>query len=63
MDTRLKQKQDLLKRQFAAMESALQSSQSQGQWLQGQLNSLKPQTANEPRASLKGRAVPGRLSG
>jgi flagellar hook-associated protein 2 len=40
MDTRLKQKQDLLKRQFAAMESALQSSQSQGQWLQGQLNSL-----------------------
>ena len=40
MDKRLQQKQDLLKRQFAAMESALQSSQSQGQWLAGQLNAL-----------------------
>lgn len=40
MDTTLAQKQDLLKKQFAAMETAIQSSQSQGQWLSGQLAAL-----------------------
>src|SRR5215212_2956419 len=38
MDQTLAKKQDVLKRQFAAMEAALQASQSQGQWLSGQLN-------------------------
>jgi flagellar hook-associated protein 2 len=40
MDQTLQQKQDLLKKQFAAMEAAMQSSQSQGQWLSGQLAAL-----------------------
>jgi len=40
MDQRLQQKQDMLKRQFAAMEKALQSSQSEGQWLAGQIAGL-----------------------
>jgi flagellar hook-associated protein 2 len=40
MDQTLQQKQDLLKSQFAAMEAALQASQSQGQWLSGQLAAL-----------------------
>jgi flagellar hook-associated protein 2 len=40
MDQTLQQKQDLLKSQFAAMEAALQKSQSQGQWLSGQLAAL-----------------------
>jgi flagellar capping protein FliD len=40
MDQSLQQKQDLLKSQFAAMEAAMQSSQSQGQWLSGQLAAL-----------------------
>jgi len=33
-------KQELLKRQFAAMESALASSQAQGSWLSGQIAAL-----------------------
>jgi flagellar hook-associated protein 2 len=41
MDEILAKKQDMLKQQFAAMEAALQSSQSQGQWLSGQLGALK----------------------
>jgi flagellar hook-associated protein 2 len=40
MDQTLQQKQDLLKSQFAAMEAAMQNSQSQGQWLSGQLAAL-----------------------
>ena len=40
MDQTLAAKQEGLKRQFAAMEAAMQSSQSQGQWLSGQLNAL-----------------------
>ena len=40
MDVQLKKKQDTLKTQFTAMESALQSSQAQGQWLSGQLGAL-----------------------
>jgi flagellar hook-associated protein 2 len=40
MDELLKRKQELLKRQFTAMESALARSQSQGQWLSGQLAAL-----------------------
>src|SRR3954454_14157247 len=40
MDQTLQKKQDLLKSQFAAMEAAMQSSQSQGQWLSGQLAAL-----------------------
>lgn len=40
MDLRLQQKQDMLKQQFAAMESALQQSQAQGQWLAGQIAGL-----------------------
>jgi flagellar hook-associated protein 2 len=40
MDQTLQQKQDLLKSQFAAMEAAMQASQSQGQWLSGQLAAL-----------------------
>jgi flagellar hook-associated protein 2 len=37
MDVSLKQKQDTLKAQFTAMETALQASQAQGQWLTGQI--------------------------
>lgn len=40
MDVLLNQKQETLKKQFAAMETALQASQSQGQWLSGQLAAL-----------------------
>jgi flagellar hook-associated protein 2 len=40
MDETLAKKQELLKSQFARMEAAMQSSQSQGQWLSGQLNAL-----------------------
>jgi flagellar hook-associated protein 2 len=40
MDVILKKKQDTLKMQFTAMESALQASQAQGQWLAGQINQL-----------------------
>jgi flagellar hook-associated protein 2 len=40
MDDLLKRKQELLKRQFTAMETALASSQAQGQWLSGQLAAL-----------------------
>ncbi len=40
MDDILSQKQALLKQQFAAMESAIQNSSSQGQWLSGQLAAL-----------------------
>jgi flagellar hook-associated protein 2 len=40
MDVLLQKKQDTLKAQFAAMESALQASQSQGQWLTTQLAQL-----------------------
>jgi flagellar hook-associated protein 2 len=41
MDILLKKKEDTLKTQFTAMESALQASQAQGQWLAGQLASLQ----------------------
>ncbi|GAC1322124.1 MAG: hypothetical protein NVSMB25_16880 [Thermoleophilaceae bacterium] len=40
MEVRLTLKQNTLKRQFAAMESAIQASQAQGQWLAGQLAGL-----------------------
>jgi flagellar hook-associated protein 2 len=40
MDVLLTKKQDTLKAQFAAMETALQQSQAQGQWLSGQLAGL-----------------------
>jgi flagellar hook-associated protein 2 len=40
MDVQLQQKQDLLTRQFTNMETALTQSQSEGQWLQGQLAGL-----------------------
>jgi flagellar hook-associated protein 2 len=40
MDDLLAQKQSLLKSQFTAMETAMQASQSQGQWLTGQLAAL-----------------------
>jgi flagellar hook-associated protein 2 len=40
MDVLLNKKQDTLKAQFTAMETALQASQAQGQWLAGQLASL-----------------------
>jgi flagellar hook-associated protein 2 len=44
MDVLLTQKQATLKAQFTAMETALQASQAQGQWLTGQINSLpRPQ--------------------
>jgi flagellar hook-associated protein 2 len=39
-NTRLDQTQARLKAQFAAMETALQNSQAQQAWLQGQINSL-----------------------
>src|SRR4051812_48465258 len=40
MDVLLQKKQDTLKAQFTAMETALQQSQAQGQWLSGQLAGL-----------------------
>jgi flagellar hook-associated protein 2 len=40
MDEILAKKQETLKQQFTAMESAIQNSSSQGQWLSGQLASL-----------------------
>ena len=40
MDLSLARKQEMLKKQFAAMETALAASQSQGQWLSGQLAAL-----------------------
>jgi flagellar hook-associated protein 2 len=40
MDIILAQKQDTLKAQFTAMETAMQKSQAQGQWLAGQLAGL-----------------------
>jgi flagellar hook-associated protein 2 len=40
MDVTLTKKQETLKAQFTAMESALQASQAQGQWLSGQLAGL-----------------------
>src|SRR4051812_19889698 len=40
MDVLLQKKQDTLKAQFTAMETALQQSQAQGQWLAGQLAAL-----------------------
>ena len=40
MDELLQKKQDMLKQQFAAMETALSQSQAQGQWLAGQLAGL-----------------------
>jgi flagellar hook-associated protein 2 len=41
MDVLLQQKQNTLKSQFTAMETALQKSQSQGQWLAGQIAGLQ----------------------
>lgn len=41
MDRRLSQKQDLMKRQFAAMEQAIQAGHSQSQWLSAQLVRLQ----------------------
>jgi flagellar hook-associated protein 2 len=41
-DTRLQAREKLLKAQFAAMELALQASQTQQAWLTGQLASLNP---------------------
>jgi flagellar hook-associated protein 2 len=40
LNSRLDAREKHLKAQFAAMESALQSSQTQGAWLQGQLSAL-----------------------
>src|SRR4051794_23571752 len=40
MDEILAKKQETLKQQFTAMESAIQNSSSQGQWLSGQLAAL-----------------------
>ena len=40
MEDAITRKQEMLKRQFAAMESALASSQAQGNWLAGQINAL-----------------------
>ena len=40
MDVLLQNKQDTLKAQFTAMETALQQSQAQGQWLAGQIAGL-----------------------
>jgi flagellar hook-associated protein 2 len=40
MQVLLDKKQETLKAQFTAMETALQASQAQGQWLAGQLNAL-----------------------
>jgi flagellar capping protein FliD len=45
MDVLLTKKQGTLKAQFTAMETALQASQAQGQWLTGQLTALN----NAPR--------------
>jgi flagellar hook-associated protein 2 len=44
MDVLLTKKQQTLKAQFTAMETALQASQAQGQWLSGQLAALSPTT-------------------
>jgi flagellar hook-associated protein 2 len=41
MDDRLKLKEQTLRAQFTAMETALSQSQTQGQWLSGQLASLQ----------------------
>ncbi len=41
MDVILTQKQKTLKSQFTAMETALQASQAQGQWLAGQISKLR----------------------
>jgi flagellar hook-associated protein 2 len=40
MEDAIARKQEMLKRQFAAMETALSSSQAQGNWLAGQINAL-----------------------
>jgi flagellar hook-associated protein 2 len=40
MDVLLNNKQETLKQQFTAMETALQASQAQGQWLAGQIAKL-----------------------
>lgn len=40
MEDAIARKQEMLKRQFAAMETALASSQAQGNWLAGQINAL-----------------------
>ena len=40
MDVLLQNKQDTLQQQFTAMETALQQSQAQGQWLAGQIAGL-----------------------
>jgi len=40
LDRRLQLKQDRLKQQYAAMETALSRGQTQGQWLSGQLQAL-----------------------
>jgi len=40
MDLSLAKKQETLKKQFAAMETALAASQAQGQWLSGQISAL-----------------------
>jgi flagellar hook-associated protein 2 len=41
MDRQLTKRQETLKRQFTAMESSMQGSQAQQQWLTGQLSALK----------------------
>ena len=40
MEDAIARKQEMLKRQFAAMETAIASSQAQGNWLAGQINAL-----------------------
>ena len=60
MDVLLNQKQETLKSQFTAMETALQASQAQGQWLAGQLASFPTviaQNSAQP-ADYSGREVP-----
>lgn len=42
MDQRLALREQTLRAQFTAMETALSQSQSQGQWLSGQLSALQP---------------------
>jgi flagellar hook-associated protein 2 len=49
MDVTLKKKQETLKAQFTAMETALQASQSQGQWLAGQLSALSGSSGRQGR--------------
>jgi flagellar hook-associated protein 2 len=41
-ESRLAAKEKRLRAQFAAMEAALQASQTQGAWLSGQLAALQP---------------------